>query len=56
MRQRGAKSDLDDIGINAEGNNGGIASTARRALKRVDVYPKMHREFRVQTETGATGT
>ncbi|OQR89301.1 endoplasmic reticulum-Golgi intermediate compartment protein [Thraustotheca clavata] len=28
--------------------------STRRILKKVDVYPKLHREFKVQTEAGAT--
>lgn len=56
MRQRGTKGDIDDVGHHAEDRDGDLSRTARRALKRVDVYPKMHREFKVQTEFGATGT
>ena len=29
--------------------------SARKVLKKVDVYPKLHREFKVQTNAGATG-
>lgn len=32
----------------------GLTRSARRALRKVDVYPKMHGEFKVQTEFGAT--
>lgn len=53
MRQRVVRSDVDDVGAAAEGS--GLSLSARRALKRVDVYPKMHREFKVQTEFGGTG-
>jgi hypothetical protein len=53
MRQRGVKSDVDD-GDAAQ--DAGITRQARRALKKVDVYPKMHGEFKVQTEFGATST
>lgn len=55
MRQRAVKGDVDDVGGNAEGRDGELSRSARRVLKRVDVYPKMHREFKVQTEFGATG-
>ncbi|KAL7679707.1 putative endoplasmic reticulum vesicle transporter [Plasmopara halstedii] len=51
MRQRAVKSDVDD-GDHA--NENVVARSARRVLKNVDVYPKMHREFKVQTEVGAT--
>ncbi|TMW65761.1 hypothetical protein Poli38472_008403 [Pythium oligandrum] len=51
MRQRGLKSDVDDF---SDAKDSGLTKSARRALKRVDVYPKMHREFKVQTEFGAT--
>ncbi|KAF1332745.1 Endoplasmic reticulum-golgi intermediate compartment protein, partial [Globisporangium splendens] len=54
MRQRAVKGDVDDVGSNAEGRDGDLSRSARRVLKRVDVYPKMHREFKVQTEFGAT--
>ncbi|GAB9465248.1 hypothetical protein Gpo141_00002662 [Globisporangium polare] len=54
MRQRAVKGDVDDVSVNAEGHDGELTRSARRALKRVDVYPKMHREFKVQTEFGAT--
>lgn len=53
MRQR--KGDVDDLQSASSTPEGPLAKTARRALKRVDVYPKMHREFKVQTEFGATG-
>lgn len=53
MRQR--KGDVDDLQSASSAPEGPLAKTARRALKRVDVYPKMHREFKVQTEFGATG-
>lgn len=55
MRQRAVKSDVDD-GDAGEGGRDGITHSARRALKKVDVYPKMHGEFKVQTEFGATST
>lgn len=55
MRQRAVKGDVDDVGVNADAHDGDLTRSARRALKRVDVYPKMHREFKVQTEFGATG-
>lgn len=56
MRHRGGKGDVDDVGLLAEGRESSeLSRSARRALKRVDVYPKMHREFKVQTEFGATG-
>ncbi|CAH0515687.1 unnamed protein product [Peronospora belbahrii] len=55
MRQRAVKSDVDDGGLATNGTNGSfIHGSARRVLKKVDVYPKMHREFKVQTEFGAT--
>ncbi|KAL3665329.1 hypothetical protein V7S43_009369 [Phytophthora oleae] len=51
MRQRVVKSDVDD---GDDAHESSVTRTARRALKNVDVYPKMHREFKVQTEFGAT--
>ncbi|KAG6615435.1 Endoplasmic reticulum-Golgi intermediate compartment protein [Phytophthora cinnamomi] len=51
MRQRAVKSDVDDGGL---GDESAVTRSARRVLKKVDVYPKMHREFKVQTEFGAT--
>ncbi|OWZ08160.1 Endoplasmic reticulum-Golgi intermediate compartment protein [Phytophthora megakarya] len=53
MRQRAVKSDVDDGGVGDEHENA-VTRSARRVLKKVDVYPKMHREFKVQTEFGAT--
>lgn len=52
MRQRGVRSDGDNLGSDAHESS--ITKTARQALRRVDVYPKMHQEFKVQTEFGAT--
>ncbi|KAG2767464.1 hypothetical protein JG687_00012119 [Phytophthora cactorum] len=52
MRQRAVKSDVDDGGLGDEESS--VTRSARRVLKKVDVYPKMHREFKVQTEFGAT--
>ncbi|DAZ93158.1 TPA: hypothetical protein N0F65_005508 [Lagenidium giganteum] len=54
MRYRAAKSDVDDVGLNGEASESSFTRSARRALKRVDVYPKMHREFKVQTDVGGT--
>ncbi|RLN93591.1 hypothetical protein BBJ28_00016333 [Nothophytophthora sp. Chile5] len=54
MRQRGVKSDVDDGGVGDDAQESAVTRQARRALKKVDVYPKMHREFKVQTEFGAT--
>lgn len=54
MRHRGGKSDVDDVGLSADSSDGSFTRSARRALKRVDVYPKLHREFKVQTELGGT--
>ncbi|KAE8983704.1 hypothetical protein PR003_g23936 [Phytophthora rubi] len=53
MRQRAVKSDVDDGGL-GDAHESGVTRSARRVLKKVDVYPKMHREFKVQTEFGAT--
>jgi hypothetical protein len=52
MRHR--KGDVDDASGGADESQ--LTRSARRALKRVDVYPKMHREFKVQTEFGGTST
>uniref|UniRef100_H3HEH4 Endoplasmic reticulum vesicle transporter C-terminal domain-containing protein n=1 Tax=Phytophthora ramorum TaxID=164328 RepID=H3HEH4_PHYRM len=54
MRQRAVKSDVDDGGLGDNANESAVSRSARRVLKKVDVYPKMHREFKVQTEFGAT--
>lgn len=53
MRQRVVKSDVDDGGLD-DARESAVTRSARRVLKKVDVYPKMHREFKVQTEFGAT--
>ncbi|POM61447.1 Endoplasmic reticulum-Golgi intermediate compartment protein, partial [Phytophthora palmivora] len=54
MRQRAVKSDVDDGGLGDDAHESAVTRSARRVLKKVDVYPKMHREFKVQTEFGAT--
>ncbi|GMF30246.1 unnamed protein product [Phytophthora lilii] len=54
MRQRAVKSDVDDGGLGDDAGESAVTRSARRVLKKVDVYPKMHREFKVQTEFGAT--
>ncbi|KAF4322422.1 hypothetical protein BBO99_00000258 [Phytophthora kernoviae] len=54
MRQRPLKSDVDDGGLGDDSHESSMTRSARRVLKKVDVYPKMHREFKVQTEFGAT--
>lgn len=54
MRQRATKNDVDDGGQGTHENDGGITRSVRSVLRKVDVYPKMHREFKVQTEFGAT--
>ncbi|RQM18538.1 hypothetical protein DD237_001692 [Peronospora effusa] len=51
MRQRAVKSDINNGHAAPERS---MSSSARRVLKKVDVYPKMHHEFKVQTEFGAT--
>ena len=55
MRQRAVKNDVADGGRSAtDAHESLVSRSARRVLKTVDVYPKMHREFNVQTEFGAT--
>jgi hypothetical protein len=39
-----------------KGENDNISTfSTERMLKKVDIYPKLHREFKVQTEAGGTG-
>ncbi|GLD92030.1 hypothetical protein PINS_up000563 [Pythium insidiosum] len=53
MRQRPVHGEHDGASA-VDAPESEMSKSARRALKRVDVYPKMHREFKVQTEFGAT--
>ncbi|OQR83742.1 endoplasmic reticulum-Golgi intermediate compartment protein [Achlya hypogyna] len=43
-----------NLGKDEDGEPTDATFSTRRILKKVDVYPKLHREFKVQTETGAT--
>ncbi|KAF0694984.1 Aste57867_14172 [Aphanomyces stellatus] len=44
-----------NLGKEGSGTSVGESSfSTRQILKKVDVYPKLHREFKVQTEAGAT--
>ncbi|CAI5743532.1 unnamed protein product [Peronospora destructor] len=54
MRQRAVKSDVDTSGPIQDARESSISRSARRVLKNVDVYSKMHQEFKVQTDFGAT--
>nr|CCA26442.1 endoplasmic reticulumGolgi intermediate compartment protein putative [Albugo laibachii Nc14] len=52
LRQR-TLNEKDDSLSQADTSKNEIASKTKRTLKRFDVYPKLHTEFKVQTETGA---
>ncbi|CCI48203.1 unnamed protein product [Albugo candida] len=53
LRQRTSTNEANESLTNNDASENEITSRTKRTLKKFDVYPKLHTEFKVQTETGA---